>query len=84
MDVMSAATPEVQPEVTGQPVFTPLDPEAALQPCDGHASKAVNAVVSVLLPSGGIIELCGNCSRKMGYEHTNIRPESRSKGDDHA
>lgn len=82
---MSAATPEVQPEVTGQPVFTPLDPEAALQPCDGHANGAVNAVVSVLLPKGGIIELCGNCARKaFGYEHTNIRPESRSKGDSHA
>lgn len=70
--------------VTGQPVFTPLDPEAALQPCDGHANKGVSAVVSVLLPSGGIVVLCGHHARVLGYEHTAFaKQENRQQGSDH-
>lgn len=67
------------------PVFTRLDPEAALSACDGHANGGVTAIVSVLLPGGGLLELCGNCARKMGYEHTATAPrENRSQGTDHA
>lgn len=50
--------------------FRRLDPEAALQPCDGHASRAVNAVAEMIVPSGRSVLLCGNCARKAGWEHT--------------
>jgi hypothetical protein len=70
--------------LTAGPVFTPLDPEAALRTCDGHASGGVQAVVSVLLPTGGILELCGHHARVLGYEHTAFaKPENRQKGSDH-
>lgn len=69
----------------GEPSFERLNPEAALQACDGHASKGVNAVVFVLLPNGGELLLCGNCARRhFGYEHTAHAPEdNRQKGSAH-
>jgi hypothetical protein len=71
-------------ELTGIPSFERLNAESALQPCDGHASAGVNAIVSMLLPNGGIVVLCGSCARKAGYEHTATAPrEDRAKGSDH-
>ena len=57
------------PPIAPKPVFTPLDLEAGWEACDSHPTA--QAVVSVLLPSGGILQFCGNCARKnFGYEHT--------------
>jgi len=70
--------------LTAGPVFTKLSPEAALQPCDGHASGAVMAIVCLRLPSGRTVILCGNCARKAGYEHTRETfHENKQKGSDH-
>lgn len=74
-----------QPVLPVFPVFTPLDPEKGWQEgCDRHAT--VQAVVSILLPSGGLLAMCGNCARKnFGYEHVKFaKQENRSQGDDHA
>jgi len=68
----------------GFPKWERLDTEAALQSCDGHASGAVTAVVSMILASGRTVWLCGNCARKAGYEHTRSAPEeNRQKGSSH-
>lgn len=77
--------PDSAAELTdGFPKWERLGTEAALQPCDGHASGGVSAVVSMLLASGRSVWLCGNCARKAGYEHTRTAPEeNRSKGSDH-
>ena len=78
-----AVVPDDAAELTASvPTFERLNPEAALQACDGHASKGVNAVVFVLLPSGNDLLLCGNCARRhFGYEHTSTAPaENRQKG----
>ena len=84
--VASAEVPDNAAELTlGYPKFERLNPEAALQACDGHASQAVNAIVFVLLASGGELLLCGNCARThFGWEHTKDAPrEDRAKGSDH-
>jgi hypothetical protein len=81
---MTAVTAtEARPEST--PLFERIDPNKALRPCDRHAHGGINALVTVLLPSGGLLELCGHCARKyFGYEHTaNAEPEYRSQGSDH-
>jgi hypothetical protein len=88
---MTTATPEYQTvsldELLGpiMPTFERLSPEAGLQPCDGHASRAVNAVVLVIMPSGKDLVMCGHCARtSFGYEHTKNAPkEDRAKGSDH-
>jgi hypothetical protein len=70
--------------LTGLPEFQRLDPETALQACDGHASGGVTALVAMKLPSGFYVLLCGHCARKAGYEHTaTTPPENRSIGSDH-
>jgi hypothetical protein len=76
-----AEAPVTEAPVT-VPIFEMLNSEAALQPCDGHANKAVNAIVFVVLPSGGELCLCGNCARRhMGFEHTQFAPQvNRQQG----
>jgi hypothetical protein len=60
--------------------FTRLDSETALQPCDGHASAGVTAVVRAVKGAFEIL-LCGHCARRWGYEHTQHAPEeNRQKG----
>lgn len=67
------------------PKIRPLDPEAALQACDGHANQAVNAIASVEFASGNDLLMCGHCARKnFGWEHTKYTPEdNRQKGSAH-
>jgi hypothetical protein len=70
-------------EVPARPVFErlPVDP---FVPCDGHASQAIQALVTMLTPEGHEIYLCGNCARKSGYEHTaHVTDENRQQGSDH-
>lgn len=83
-------TPNLVPDnaaelTAGYPKFERLNPEAALQACDGHSSQGVNAIVFVLLASGGELVLCGNCARQhFGWEHTAAAPkENKQKGSDH-
>lgn len=69
----------------GFPKWERLSTEGALQPCDGHASKAVTALVTMLLASGRCVLLCGHCARKAGWEHTRTaQRENRQKGSAHA
>lgn len=71
-------------ELTGMPVFERLGAEAALQPCDGHAHGGITAIVSMCLPAGGVIVLCGNCARKAGWDHVLTTPQdNRQKGSAH-
>jgi hypothetical protein len=68
----------------GYPKWARLNPEEALQPCDGHAGASVSALVLMILASGNTVVLCGNCARRAGYEHTRTSPEeNRQKGSDH-
>ncbi len=64
------------------PKFTVIEPTAS-RTCDRH--PATYALVHVELPSGGTLELCGNCGRKnFGYEHVKAaKPENRAKGSAH-
>jgi hypothetical protein len=65
------------------PVFErlPVDPFVA---CDGHASQAIQALVTMLTPEGHEIYLCGHHARKQGYEHTaHDTGENRQQGSDH-
>jgi hypothetical protein len=68
------------PKTTPKPVFTPLPLSDPWEACD-HCPD-VRALVSVLLPTGGILVMCGNCARKnFGYEHTAYaKPENRQQG----
>jgi len=66
----------------GYPKWDKLSTDAPSQPCDGHASGAVTAMVSMLLASGRSVWLCGNCARKAGYEHT-APEENKQKGSGH-
>jgi len=82
MTETAAAVPDDASELASVPYeFAKLSPEAALQPCDGHASGGITAVVAVRLPSGRTVVLCGNCARKAGYEHA--VQEDRQKGSVH-
>jgi hypothetical protein len=78
---MTTKTAEAQaPE---RPVFEriPVDPFVA---CDGHASQAIQALVTMLTPSGAIVYLCGHHARKSGFEHTADAPvDNRQQGSDH-
>jgi hypothetical protein len=77
----SVEIPNTAAELTG-PVFEVIEPNAA-RTCDAHPSTY--ALVLVTLPSGGKLELCGNCGRKhFGWEHTkSATPENRQKGSAH-
>lgn len=73
-------------EAPSQPVFEriPVEPWVA---CDGHASQAIQALVTMLTPAGHEAYLCGNCARKSGYEHTSaanrVDEGNRQQGSDH-
>lgn len=87
-DTLLTVQPEVPDNVSGltagEPKFERLDAQAALQACDGHASQGVNAIVVMILPSGGSVLLCGNCARRAGFEHTATAPkENRQQGSAH-
>lgn len=81
----TTATEEVTPVVPDdvseltEPVFAVIEPTAS-RTCDRHSSTY--ALVEVTLPSGGKLELCGNCGRtNFGYEHTkSSKPENRQQG----
>lgn len=67
-----------------QPVFEYLGYEGAFRPCDGHEATEIRALVTVLLPSGGMLELCGSCCRKLGFDHTaHAVAEDKQKGSSH-
>lgn len=48
--------------------------------CDG-CGQGTTARASVILPSGGLLTLCGHHARPFGYVHP--EPETRLKGSDH-
>jgi hypothetical protein len=80
---MTTTKTEAKPEVQTQPVFErlPVDPFVA---CDGHASQAIQALVTMLTPEGHEVFLCGHHARKCGFEHTADAPqENRQQGSDH-
>lgn len=77
------ATVKTQEQTTEQAVFEriPVDPFVA---CDGHESQAIQALVTMLTPSGAIVYLCGNHARKAGFEHTATAPvDNRQQGSEH-
>lgn len=67
-----------------QPVITELAP-SPWEPCDGHESSAIQALVVILLPTGGQLFLCGHCARAsfqyagFGYH----AQENKQEGSDH-
>lgn len=73
-------------EVPARPVFErlPVDP---FVPCDGHASQAIQALVTMLTPDGYELYLCGHHARKSGWDHVSrqnsIALENRQEGSDH-
>lgn len=88
---------ELAPTVSGKPMksvelselvgnlFEPLS-ATANETCDGHASGGTAALVMMILPSGKLLALCGNCARTAGYEHTEHDHglvQNRLKGSDH-
>ena len=73
----------VKTQAPALPVFErlPVDP---FIPCDGHASQAIQALVSMLTPEGHELYLCGHHARPQGYEHTaHTTDENRQQGSDH-
>jgi len=77
---------ETAVEIKAQPVFEriPVDP---FVPCDGHASQAIQALVSMLTPEGAEVYLCGNHARKAGWDHVSranqVAEVNRQQGSDH-
>lgn len=77
---------KTKPSAPAQPVFErlPVDP---FIPCDGHASQAIQALVTMLTPEGYEVYLCGSHARKSGYEHTSpanaLPQENRQQGSEH-
>jgi hypothetical protein len=72
-----------QTEAPARPVFEriPVDP---FVPCDGHASQAIQALVTMLTPEGHEVFLCGHHARISGFEHTATAPvDNRQQGSDH-
>ncbi len=64
--------------------FEPISYDQPYESCDGHAAAEVRALVTVLLPSGGLIKLCGHHARVVGWEHTHTNTEeNRTKGSHH-
>lgn len=53
----------------GQAVFERLEVDPFI-PCDGHASHAIQALVTMLTPAGSLVYLCGHHARREGWEHT--------------
>ena len=75
-------TMALAPTATPGPVFKPIGYSEPFSPCDGHLGVEIRALVTVTLPSGGTLALCGHCARRrLGYEHIAFaKPENRTKG----
>lgn len=52
-------------------------PASTQETCDG-CGPATSAAATVILPSGGLLTLCGHHSVPFGYEHP--EPQSRHRG----
>lgn len=58
-------------------------PVATPELCDGHASGGTSAAYTVILPNGGMLFLCGHCTRLHFDKNQWPDREDKMRGSDH-